>query len=82
MDSGRRYPFYTLDVFTDRRFGGNPLAVFPVVPRLDEVLRCEGDPHHSRAFVRARAQGVDRAHRARMAFVVHYKGGRTMYQEL
>src|SRR5665213_1467711 len=22
------YPFVTLDVFTDRRFGGNPLAVF------------------------------------------------------
>jgi trans-2,3-dihydro-3-hydroxyanthranilate isomerase len=25
----RRYPFVTIDVFTDRRFGGNPLAVFP-----------------------------------------------------
>jgi trans-2,3-dihydro-3-hydroxyanthranilate isomerase len=25
----RRYPFATFDVFTDRRFGGNPLAVFP-----------------------------------------------------
>jgi trans-2,3-dihydro-3-hydroxyanthranilate isomerase len=25
----RRYPFATLDVFTDRRFGGNQLAVFP-----------------------------------------------------
>jgi trans-2,3-dihydro-3-hydroxyanthranilate isomerase len=24
-----RYPFYTADVFTDRLFGGNPLAVFP-----------------------------------------------------
>ena len=24
-----RYAFYTLDVFTDRIFGGNPLAVFP-----------------------------------------------------
>src|SRR5689334_13941157 len=23
------FPFVTLDVFTDRRFGGNPLAVFP-----------------------------------------------------
>lgn len=23
------YPFVTLDVFTDQRFGGNPLAVFP-----------------------------------------------------
>ena len=25
----RRYAFITVDVFTDRRFGGNPLAVFP-----------------------------------------------------
>src|SRR5258708_29679366 len=25
----RRFAFVTLDVFTDRRFGGNPLAVFP-----------------------------------------------------
>ncbi|MBL6078557.1 PhzF family phenazine biosynthesis protein [Belnapia sp. T18] len=25
----RRFPFVTLDVFTDRRFGGNQLAVFP-----------------------------------------------------
>ncbi len=25
----RRYRFVTVDVFTDRRFGGNPLAVFP-----------------------------------------------------
>ena len=25
----RPYPFVTVDVFTDRRFGGNPLAVFP-----------------------------------------------------
>jgi trans-2,3-dihydro-3-hydroxyanthranilate isomerase len=24
-----RHPFYTLDVFTDQIFGGNPLAVFP-----------------------------------------------------
>ncbi len=24
-----RYRFYTADVFTDRAFGGNPLAVFP-----------------------------------------------------
>ena len=23
------YEFVTVDVFTDRRFGGNPLAVFP-----------------------------------------------------
>lgn len=25
----REYPFVTVDVFTDHRFGGNPLAVFP-----------------------------------------------------
>src|SRR5258708_35351976 len=25
----RSYGFVTVDVFTDRRFGGNPLAVFP-----------------------------------------------------
>jgi trans-2,3-dihydro-3-hydroxyanthranilate isomerase len=25
----RSYPFVTVDVFTERRFGGNPLAVFP-----------------------------------------------------
>lgn len=28
-------PFVTLDVFTDRRFGGNPLAVFPQADGLD-----------------------------------------------
>jgi trans-2,3-dihydro-3-hydroxyanthranilate isomerase len=27
--TGRRFSFLTLDVFTDRRFGGNQLAVFP-----------------------------------------------------
>jgi trans-2,3-dihydro-3-hydroxyanthranilate isomerase len=25
----RRFSFVTVDVFTERRFGGNPLAVFP-----------------------------------------------------
>src|SRR6185437_13098639 len=25
----RRYDFVTVDVFTEHRFGGNPLAVFP-----------------------------------------------------
>ena len=25
----RTFSFVTVDVFTDRRFGGNPLAVFP-----------------------------------------------------
>lgn len=30
-----RYDFVTLDVFTDQRFGGNPLAVFPDARGLD-----------------------------------------------
>lgn len=30
-----RYEFETVDVFTDRRFGGNPLAVFPSAAGLD-----------------------------------------------
>jgi len=29
MEAMRTYSFVTVDVFTDRRFGGNPLAVFP-----------------------------------------------------
>src|SRR6188474_1990562 len=29
------YDFCTVDVFTDRRFGGNPLAVFPAAAGLD-----------------------------------------------
>lgn len=29
MTAARCYAFVTVDVFTDRRFGGNPLAVFP-----------------------------------------------------
>lgn len=30
-----RYDFHTLDVFTDRTFGGNPLAIFPRADGLD-----------------------------------------------
>lgn len=30
-----RYEFRTVDVFTDRRFGGNPLAVFPAADGLE-----------------------------------------------
>jgi len=30
--------YYTLDVFTDRPFGGNPLAVIPEAPPLDDDL--------------------------------------------
>ncbi len=33
----RPYRFVTLDVFTDRRFGGNPLAVFPEAQGLDSA---------------------------------------------
>jgi trans-2,3-dihydro-3-hydroxyanthranilate isomerase len=32
----RRFSFVTVDVFTDRRFGGNPLAVFPDAQGLDD----------------------------------------------
>ncbi|MCK6452177.1 MAG: PhzF family phenazine biosynthesis protein [Alphaproteobacteria bacterium] len=31
------YPFVTVDVFTDRRFGGNPLAVFPDAQGLSDA---------------------------------------------
>ena len=31
------YPFVTIDVFTDRRFGGNPLAVFPDASGLSDA---------------------------------------------
>lgn len=33
----RRYRFVTLDVFTDRRFGGNPLAVFPAAEGISDA---------------------------------------------
>ncbi len=37
----RTYPFVTVDVFTDRRFGGNPLAVFPDARGLsDTEMQC------------------------------------------
>jgi len=32
------YSFYTLDVFTDTAFGGNPLAVFPHAEGIDGVM--------------------------------------------
>ena len=32
------FRYYTLDVFTDKPFGGNPLAVFPDADRLPEAL--------------------------------------------
>src|SRR6201988_2261063 len=31
-----KYAFVTVDVFTDRRFGGNPLAVCPHAPGLPD----------------------------------------------
>lgn len=34
----RRYSFFTVDVFTTERFGGNPLAVFPNADGLDTSL--------------------------------------------
>lgn len=33
-----RARFYTLDVFTDRAFGGNPLAVFPDAAKIPEAV--------------------------------------------
>lgn len=33
----RHYPFVTVDVFTDRRFGGNQLAVFPAADGLSDA---------------------------------------------
>lgn len=33
----RRFPFVTVDVFTDRRFGGNPLAVLPDASGLSDT---------------------------------------------
>ena len=32
-----RFAFVTVDVFTDRRFGGNPLAVFPDAQGLSDA---------------------------------------------
>jgi trans-2,3-dihydro-3-hydroxyanthranilate isomerase len=37
MVSDRSYPFVHVDVFTDRRFEGNPLAVFPDARGLDDA---------------------------------------------
>ncbi len=39
-----QYVFYTLDVFTDHIFGGNPLAVFPNGVGL-ETEQIPGNPH-------------------------------------
>ena len=37
MKCDMRYQFYTADVFSDRAFGGNPLAVFPHATGLSAV---------------------------------------------
>jgi trans-2,3-dihydro-3-hydroxyanthranilate isomerase len=37
-DDPMKLPFYTLDVFTDRTFGGNPLGVFPDATHLSTEL--------------------------------------------
>ena len=49
-----RYAFYTTDVFTDRIFGGNPLAVFPEAQGLNpaQMQRIAGELNLSEtAFV-------------------------------
>ncbi|QPC92609.1 hypothetical protein GA829_19600 [Mesorhizobium sp. INR15] len=61
----QEYGFVTLDVFTDRRFGGNQLAVFPAASGLSteqmqqlaaEFNLSETTPHHrSGALCRCRA---------------------------
>ena len=38
------YHYCTVDVFTDRRFGGNPLAVFPAAAGLDTATKCRRCP--------------------------------------
>ena len=38
------YGYYTLDVFTNQRFGGNPLAVFPQAEGIDDARRCSRLP--------------------------------------
>jgi trans-2,3-dihydro-3-hydroxyanthranilate isomerase len=35
----KEYRFIQVDVFTDRAFGGNPLAVFPEAEGLATVVR-------------------------------------------
>ena len=35
--ANKAYPFYTADVFSDRPFGGNPLAVFPVADGITDT---------------------------------------------
>ena len=42
----RTFSFVTVDVFTDRRFGGNPLAVFPDARGLSDA-RCRRSPPSS-----------------------------------
>ena len=60
------YPFVTLDVFTDRRFGGNPLAVFPDARGLSDadMQVASGRVQPERDHLRA-AAGRPRQHGAR-----------------
>ncbi len=32
-----KYDYLTVDVFTEHRFGGNPLAVFPAAEGIDDT---------------------------------------------
>ena len=60
---GMRYRFITCDVFTDRRFGGNPLAVLPeaagLPPELMQQVAREFN-YSETAFVLPAEQGHDR----------------------
>jgi trans-2,3-dihydro-3-hydroxyanthranilate isomerase len=63
---GRAVPYVTVDVFTDRRFGGNPLAVFPDARGLTdaEMQRIAAETNYSETtFVLPPA---DPAHTARV----------------
>jgi len=43
-----KYRYYTCDVFTETRFGGNPLAVLPKADGLSELARALPNPRHPR----------------------------------
>ena len=63
-DGGRSYRYWTCDVFTAERFGGNPLAVLPEAAGLtaDEMQRIAREFNYSETtFVTAPHRGGDRA---------------------
>ena len=54
------YEFVTVDVFTDRRFGGNPLAVFPDAHGLsDEQINDHGARIKVRSQIKFLALAAD-----------------------